>query len=500
MGLREIIAKIAGGEQVTWDTVGEYLRKNYKDNDAEKARREAARKRDEFYLNRGESHIEELICDVFDSVFNQDVRKKFIKRAKYNNFIKRIVNEKATVYSEPAKRRIAADTENYELFVTLVGLDQVMRQVNRMLALHEDVWVQYRVVQKAGGRREPVVDVVSPALFWAVAHPLDATELVAVILDQQPTFEGASNDLPHYRVICDDETFQLDGAFRVISSSVTPWTLGRMPGFIVTDVPASTKSGLLAECPNDDLVAAHESVWLEALLLLKESVSANRTTYASGDLNDATLGQDADTGKEVLVPEGTQIQSVDRGMDLSQFIQNAEHIGDTTGANHGVPPSVRRLQDATSGAEIHLRRISLHELRKQQIPVMRLAERVLAEIMTMVNAVDLPLYAFSIVGWAIDYGEIQQPLTPKEELEVYETERRLFLTDAIEEERRRNPDLQSDEEAWEQIKKRLDRGLRMLLQQRPMQALNGSVTTKPGDPTPQDNGAAGAAAAREQAA
>ena len=139
------------------------------------------------------------------------------------------------------------------------------------------------------------------------------------------------------------------------------------------------------------------------------------------------------------------------------------------------------------------RRTPLRELRSQQIPVMRRYERRLAEVQSMVNAIDLPAFAFGIDGWGIDFGEVQQPLTEQERDAVFEKRRQLLLTSTVEEERRRNPDLKDDGEAMERIRQRVtDEVMRVVLTQR-LQQLNGGTSAVPGDPTPADNGAAGLA-------
>lgn len=495
MGLRQIYGSVSGGGAAGWDYVGKRLRSEYVDNAAEEKRRAAAKKRDDLYENCGDKYLEKMIESAFADQLTKDLRLAMVQWAKHNNYIRSIVDQKATVYSAPAARTVAAN-EPYRDFLEVLDMDGAMRELNRKLALHEDAWVQYRVRTTPRGL-EPVVDIISPAKFWAVAHPRDATMLVAIVLDQRSreqlgavTFDATA---PAYRVWADDETFQLDGACRVIEGSVEPWPLGRMPGVLATLRTPATKGCLLAENPNGDLVAAHESVTFQELLLLKESKSANRQTYLSGDVSAATTGQSADTEREAVLPEGVTPTSVDRGMDLAQFRDNADHIADNCGANHGVPPSVRRHRDASSGAEIHLRRIPIREIREQHIPVLRRVERELAGIQAAVNAAQLGLttWKFQATGWAIDFGEIQQPLTEQERDQVYETRRRLLLRDCIEEEMARNPDLKTPEAAWKVILRRVDRETTRVAATKGLQEMDGSTSSEPGEPTPEENGKQG---------
>lgn len=479
MGLLEILGTSS------WVTAAEYLRDNYIKNPDEIARRAFAQKRDDLYEGRGDKYLNDMIDSAFKSVVTKSLRKALVKWAKWNNVTARVINEKATVYSEPAKRTISSGDEMYQLFQEAAQQDAAMASLNAMLGLHGAAWVQYRVRKSDD---QPVTDVISPAKFWAVSYPDDPTSLAAIILDQTPTAVNTPATAAHYRVWCKDETLQLDAECRVVTGSLEPWALGRLPGVFATTRPPTAKGCLLDADASADLIAAHESVWFQSVLLLKESKSANKQNYVTGDTSAAAMGQTADTETDVVLPEGVSTQAIDRGMDLSQFRDNADHILERAGANHGLPPSVLHHRDASSGAEIHLRRIPIRELRQKQIPIMRRIERELAEIQSLINAQELAAYAFSTKGWAIDFGEVQQPMTPLESLQVFEKERQLLLKDTVEEEMERNPDLKTPEDAWKRIDQRVANEHTRLLSMQKLMALNGGTQSTPGDMTPQQNG------------
>ena len=92
---------------------------------------------------------------------------------------------------------------------------------------------------------------------------------------------------------------------------------------------------------------------------------------------------------------------------------------------------------------------------------------------------------------AIDFGEIQQPMTRAEENANFETERRLGLTDNYEEEMRRNPDIKTIEAAKVIVDERLRRQTEYVASQKELMALNGSLGSAVGDPTAEENGATG---------
>lgn len=424
------------------EEVGQKLKRDYVDNQGDKARREIARKRDELYAGKGDGYIMSLVDKAFTDPLTKKLRKDLIGWAKWNKFLARLVREKATVYSEPTTRRVADRDEAYQLFVKRCRMDATMRECNRKLVLHEEVWVQYRVRETPRGR-EPVVDVISPSQFMAVAHPGDPTMLVAIIIDQRPGGDVAKLDptTPAYRVLVDDETFMLDAAGRAMSGSYKAWPYKRLCGVLASIVPPAAKGALLSDCANEDLVAAHESIWFVNLLGLKEIKSANKQTYASGDTSRATMGQPADTETETVLPEGVTIQAIDRGMDTNQFGAMSTRIGDEAGANHGIPPSVRHQRDASSGAEIFLRTLPIRALRLEQVPIMREVESEIFHVQMLVNATELTDQVYAVEGWSADFGEVQQPLTTAERNATFKEERGLFLTNTIAEIMARNPDL-----------------------------------------------------------
>lgn len=503
-GLREIYGRASGGGLASWEYVGQRLANDYINNPVEQIRQSIARKRDELYKGAGQQYLEELIQAAFEDVKNKNLRTKLIEWSRWNNVIKRIVHEKATVYAAPATRRVADSAGNvaYQKFQKLVRMNAVMKQLNRMLVLHEDVWVQYRVRWTPRGR-QPVIDVISPASFWAIHHPRDKTLLIGIILDQRPN-NLLPNDAtePCYRVWTDKETFQLDAGCRVIETSIERWTLNRMPGVLASTVPPSTKNPacLLEHAPSADLVAGHQAVWFLNLTVLKESKSKSNQNYWSGDTSSAVMGQQNDTESDVVVPEGVTVQSLDRGLEIKPISETSTQVLDDTAANHGLPPSVMHHRDAASGSEIELRRIPLRELRLEQIEVMRDTERELAEIESEVNAmtdanggVELGDALFTLDGWGVDFGEVQEPQSSAEKDTTFENRRRLGLTDTIEELMDRNPDLDVAGAETEQ-ELHVTRETARVAQQKTLMALNGSTSSAPGDPTPADNGQAGQAA------
>lgn len=481
---------ILGVKDEDLEAVGDHLKKYYIENGYELARMEHARILDEFYEGKGDDEMKLVIDKMYKDEKNKARRNAVIDAGldKYDNIVARIVNEKATVYSEPARRKVADNDEVYQAFNERVAMDAVMGRLDQLLALHENALLWYRVRLTPTGEREPVLDVVSPASFWAVHHPHDRTLLVAVILDQRMPM--AKPEDPSFRVWTHDQTFVMSGQCKIFKTSIDPWPLGVMPGVLASIHKPGAKPELLAHKPSADLLSAQKNIRLQAINLAKESISAVNQTYISGDTSATAMGQTADTESEVFLGEGVTATTLNRGMDQEQFRDNGGYVGDAVASNHGLSPSVLRNRDASSGAEIELRRIPIREIRKKRIPVMRAIERAIARVIALVNgsrmatnedqqpievAGDLPQYAFKMDGWSIDFGEVQQPMTALEALSVFEKERELGGTDNYEWEMKRNPDIRSLEEAKKIVDERNKRRAEYLVSLKDYQAASGAL-------------------------
>lgn len=470
--------------------LGDWLKLNYIENADELARMEHARLLDEFYEGRGDAEMTKVIMTMYTDQKNQDRRINVIKAGldKYDNIVARIVREKATVYSEPPRRTISMGDVTYQAFLDVVQMDDAMREADRKLALHENVLLWYRVRQLSTGEREPLLEVVSPASFWAVSHPKDRTQLVAIIFDQSMPL--APPEAATYRVWTNDQTFVMNKKCEIFKSSIESWPLGVMPGVLASLVNPGSKPTLLTQFPSADLLSAQKGIRLQAINLAKESISAVNQTYISGDTSATTMGQTADTESEVFLGEGVTATTLNRGMDQEQFRDNGGYIGDAVASNHGLSPSVLRNRDASSGAEIELRLIPIRQLRKDRIPVLRRVEQKIAKVMALVNSSrevmdekgqpmqvegDLPDFAFDAEGFSIDFGEVTLPMTATEMDLTFEKRRQLGLTNTLDELKRRNPDLRTDDEARAELERNIELETQRIAKMKDMLAMSGSM-------------------------
>ena len=440
MTLLDTLAELPDGQRasgMTWDVVARYIRTNYTHNDTEKQRRAKAARRHRFYMSGGDQDMAVFIRSVIEDKTVKRKRLEFIEHAKFNNIMRRVVHEMATVYALPALRTVKNGNDNYQALLRDVRMDEVMHRANRLAILHRNVAIGPRI-RNVGGRIEPVLDVVTPDKFFAVHHPNDPLSLVALVFDVDSKPIDKSVTAPAYVVWSDTEWLYMDGAGNRLSEPVAHG-YGFLPWLLFSIEPAS--ASLLDTTTGDDLEAAHRTTWFINILLIKEAKSYTVQHVIQGDASRITREQAADSDVPIEVGEGASITTIDNKMDLGTFITTARSIYETAAANYGLPPSILSHAGTQSADARELMRVPLREIRLQQQIPFRIAERVLVEMMAAVIGSKVAEYAYDPSGFAVDFADPQTPLGTKESLEVFKQERELGLTSTIAEVMRRNPDI-----------------------------------------------------------
>lgn len=465
----------------TWDSATAVLRKEYLTNPAEEARRKIGRERQAFYRDAGDDIMWNYIRKVFDDPEVQRLRKVFIPEAKYNNVVKNVARLLATLYTVPPTRRVgggATNNANYARVVRDSLQNQYMLRLNRYLMVHRQVAVGFRVWEDELGNRNKQIHLVTPDNFYAIHHPSDPLWLIGFIVDQQPTtFDSdlvfANMAESRYLVWTNTEMFHLTRSGHMVEQTPIEHGFDRMPWLLASIEPPDTQ--LLDTTEGSDLVAAQKAVWFLNILHLKESKSANKQTAFTGDISSTPTGQSADSDVDLVLGDGVSTQTIDRGVDLNRYRLAADNVLERAAANYGIPPSVLKHQGATSGFEIKLRRIGIQERRQEQEPVFRDLERELAEVEAMVVQKDAKSDAFSVEsGWNINFGDTQTLLDEETSLRVFETKKRLGLTNTLEYFRENDPDL-TPGDALDKLIDNIAQELIRNREMRPLQAISGSM-------------------------
>lgn len=460
-----------------FEQLGAYLGRLY-NTDAEKDRNKRHALRDELYRDGGDDYMKSVIHEQFRDQTVRELRQKWIRHAKFNNAIKRIVNELSTVYAEPAKRKVAAGDDKYQEALKAIWMDEQMLQVSRLLNLHRALLVGVRVRLKPNGKREPLIQVATPAIVRAVLHPNDAMEVVGWLIrtDYRTCGPGGTNvprqNQPIWTLWTDAESIQLREDLSVIATSYKTHPLGVVPWVPVSLSPPTP--GFWPGMEGEDLVAAHVAIWMNNVLLMKESKSATKQAVLSGDTTTMARAQAADSEVPLEVPDGSSVSTLDMSMDLQPFRETSDHVLHHAGLNHGLSPGILDHQGVQSAEARELMRAPLKEQRKhQQIPLRRF-EELFVVVLAAVLAADLPALAFKPDGFRVEFSEPEIVLSPADEHNLFEARRTAGLDNTVAMLMRLHPGM-SEDEALELLEKNIEVEEIRQLAMRPMMAASGAA-------------------------
>lgn len=490
--ISETLAMLPDGseaERVPIGGVASYIYNNYLNRESELVRRREAQDRTNLYNDMGDELMTGLIDKVFKDADVKLLRKQWVPFSKFDNPTKRIIGEISTVYQVNATRRVDGDANNtvYQQVIVESHQDQVFAQVNAMLNLHRNLFVRPRVRIVSKDKREPAIDIATPADAYAVRHPLDPTYCIAVVISTG--YFGSQNlgdRFPAFEVWTDFEKFSLNGSGEIIPGSYIEHKLGANPWIFLTLDPPQKE--IWSKGAGQDLVAGHLSVWFANIQMLKETKSLNRQQIMTGDLTTGARGQVADSEMPVELPDGATIQTVDMGVDTQQYRDNANFILEQVANGYGISAGVLHHQGVQSAQARELMRAPIKEQRTKQIKVMRDFEHRFVVMQAAVMQSDHKDRAFSPDGFMVKFGETRTPLSPKEALEVFEKARTLGVTNT--ERYLMDEHGLTSQQARQWIAENVAVELVRNTMMRPLAEINGTMAAQEGSgKTPQENGA-----------
>lgn len=485
----DILATLPSGQQsepLRHDELGRYL-KEHCDGETEKDRNKRHALRDELYRDGGNTVMSNVIDALFVDNDIRRMRKAFIPYAKFNNALKRMVNEMSTTHSEPARRVAKAGDDQYQRLLSAVCMDEQMLQVSRLANLHRALLVGFRVRQKPDGTREPVLDIATPANVRAVLHPNDESLVVGWMI--RCSFRSARRSGgPKWTLWTDHESMFLRDDFSVIGDSYQQHPFGVCPWVPLSLGPM--QPGFWPGHEGEDMVAGHIAIWVQNILLLKESKSATKQTIITGDGTAMGRGQPADSESPNELADGQSVSTIDTSMDLSMFRDTADHVLQHLAQNYGMSPALIQHQGVQSAEARDLMRLPLKEIRRQQQTPMRRFEEQLAKVMAKVCATDLPEYTFDAEGWRIAFAESETPLDPQSEMTLFEMQRKAGVDNTVAFLQRKYPGLTS-EDAMEMIAENVLVETERNRLMRPLMQISGSMGAPmpgAGQPSTDENG------------
>lgn len=473
--IRDWLARLPGGfkgKPRTWSQVSDHLWNNYLASDAEKYRVKKFEERQRLFLGCGETDLEDMIDRVFKDPEVKAKRKEWVSFAKYNNVLRRVILEQATVYSLPAERTVgiapsrgvnptpedeakflvdlaAFDEQNrrYNEVLRLCRFHEVMQRLNALLLLNRAVVIVPRMREQPDGSWVPTIDLVTPSRFHAVRDTIDPTLCIALIFQTDFQLADPMAQGPKWMLLSWHERAWINSAGRIMpddggspaKSMIEEHGLGRIPAILATIDPPDGK--LLDESTGEDLVAAQKLVTFFSVLMAKEAKSATLSTVVQGDVSAAVRKQADDSEVPLMLPEGVSVSTLDRAMDFLKFDDAGKRVSASAAANHGVAEEVMSGGVPTSADARDLVRVPLRERRLAQHVPLRQIEHDIVQLLSQVVAQYRADLAFTTEGWNIDFADPQTPLGTREALDVLEKELSLGLKSELRAIMDRNPDL-----------------------------------------------------------
>jgi hypothetical protein len=459
---------------LSWDELGTYLGKEL-GKEEEKSRNANHALRDQLYSDAGCRYMEGVIDRVFRDPDVKAKRKEWVKHARFTNPLKRIVNKISTVYARPAKRSVKNGDDNYQKLLKAIRMDESMLQLSRLLNLHRALLVGFRIRRAPSGELQPVMDIATPANVRALCHPNDDKLVVGWLVRTCYKPVRASSDTPIWNLWTDHERVGLRDDLTAISSSHVVHGLGVNPWTPVTLSPP--QAGFWPGEEGEDLVAARIAVWMQGILMLKESKSATKQSVLSGDGASMARGQAADSEVPIELADGQQVTSIDMSMDLDLFRETADHVTNHAALDYGMTEAAMNNQGVQSAEARELMLQPLYEIRDQQQVPLREFERTFVVKMAAICKVDaagVPEMQFDPEGFELEFGNEKMKLEPVKEHDLFEKRRSAGLTSTVKFMCEQRPGLEP-EDAQLEIEENIEQETLRNELMRPLQQISGSM-------------------------
>ena len=439
-----------------------------------RARREEIARRVRLYRDDAEADFAAIIAKVFDDVVVREQRTRLIDVAKEQNVTRRIVDEVASLYDQPAVRTLANKSEQarFDAEERRLNLHEIMQEQQRMLQLCNEILVW----QFTGVDGKPKLRIVTPDLFDAIPDPGDPSMMAGLLLDVCPAAMLPNRErLAHYELWDAVACYKLDARGECIA--IEPHELGRIPGVLLHRRAPTDR--LLDSRPGRDITSAHLGTGLLNIMIMRLSKSqGERQPILSGNLAGVAKNQRMDGESPLALPPDVVASMLDSKTDPDHYLTVKRDKVGSVAATYGMSYNeVTRESSATSRIEWDGRRTKLKELRSEQR----------RRAISVNEPAVIELIGFDPIGMKVDHQEQAAPLDAAEELSLLKEKLPLGLDSPIRYLMRKDPDLDR-ETALISMRENLDDWAKMIAVVRALNAPSGADGNNAGR-SPQDNGA-----------
>jgi len=385
---------------------------------ADKERQEEAQNKLDLYRD----DYEDIVRTKIKELFHKDNYERLYYHVNQSqNVLKRVINEISTVYKAQPVRDFKED-KRFEEILGYSKLDTKLKKVNRYSNLLNETLLKIGV---RGGRI--VFDIITPNISTVVQNSEDPTQADAIIYMVTPVNTVGSDSILYYY-------WDVLGNHYILNKDMKLSQRFYEPSFY----PYRGEDGLPIlpfiifhrEEPDDsfwdqdtgrDLYNAALMIGIKMTLFdYYFKVASFKQPYVIGDKPNIPSNQVLDPLTVFMASgEGAQVGLLDMQINLDQ-LQNALVFQiNTVINNYGISADQWSLSiSEMSGRALKIRNRALLEIREEQIPLYREYEQEIFDKTRIVNNAHFPDTPITATDFSVDFGEIEFPEDPKEELEL----------------------------------------------------------------------------------
>lgn len=451
----------------------------------ERVRREAAKRRIDLYQDNCEPWLNKEIDKVFRVPEVRARVKAFARLSCSNSLFKRVVDEiSRPVYSRPPLRKISSTGQKpFALLSREVRIDQKMDRAVRLAHAANAVFLHDRYSSRL---QRVIREMWTPDMVTVIPDPDDPTLGAAYIVDAHALIKGEQKKI---HIFWDDhETFKFNTDGDLLKGSApSEHNYERIP--VVPIHRVERWGGYWDTMSGTDLENGQLAVMLLTALVLKLHKSqGEKQPLFKGDTGGLSKDQVIDGESPWVAPEGVDMSLLDLRSDARHYTDTIEKMTTWIGANHGL--NRERLNARTTSPADDT---SLTEKRDDIIKVFVDAEHQSFDMLKMVSQHhDDPAKRIPETAELkrVDFGEIEERYDMKTRLEVWDLLEARGLRSPIDSVRALNAEIRNEAEAKAEIIENMTWRAWIVGQQRDLNAPQDRAKNGAGL-TPQENGATG---------
>ena len=393
---------------------------------ADRDRQAEAQDKLDLYMDDFKSIIEDKITELFHKL-TKDRLLYHVNQSQ--NILKRVVNEISTLYKTESIRTTDPESDRYQELLESMNVDVTMKKINRYTNLLNESLL------KVGVRQGKLVyDIITPNICTVIQNEADPTLADAIIyMTTRANTIGVKEIRYHYwskdgDYLVYDESFQIverhyDSAdesgllrYPYIDSETGQYLLP----FVIFH-RQQPDSYFWDQDSGRDLYNATVATSIKMSLFdYYYKVGSFKQIYLIGDKADMP-------GAQVLDPltvlrgsgEDAEIGVLDREIKLDQLKNAIIFQINSIINNYGISADQYSLVvSEMSGRALKIRNRGLLEIRKEQLPIFKSGEQELFKVTQAVNNFHFPNAQIpEDAKFEIDFGELEIPEDPMEDLE-----------------------------------------------------------------------------------